>query len=279
MIGHAKELIATRKSGETFPASISFSVANVHGKLFFTGIVRDLTETKALEEQISKSERLAALGQVVAEITHEIKNPLALIGGFARQMIRKTEGHQDLSKLNVIAEEVKRLEKLLSDLREFYLPRNLTLEQVEINGVLQELYDLIKDNCDGKNIRLELKTAADAGLVEVDRGKLKQVLMNLLKNAIEAMDHGGSISIQSRLSKHNVDVTIADDGPGISKDDQEKIFNPFFTTKRHGTGLGLSVCKRIMEDHEGCTFSFTSEEGKGTDLTISLPPAPSPITE
>lgn len=270
MIGHAKELVATRKSGETFPAFISFSVAEIRGKSFFTGIVRDLTESKALQEQISQSERLAALGQVVAEITHEIKNPLMLIGGFARQLIKKNRDDQDLSKLNIISEEVKRLENLLSELREFYLPRNRMIEQVNINDLLVEVNDLTKADCAGRNIRLRLKTDADAGLVEGEREKLKQVFMNLLKNAIEAMEHGGNISIQSKLSGHIVDVTIADDGPGISREDQEKIFTPFFTTKKHGTGLGLSVSKRILDDHEGCSFSLTSQEGKGTIVNIKF---------
>ncbi len=271
VIGHEKELIATRKNGETLPVFISFSVAEVQGRVFFTGIVRDLSETKALEEQISKSERLAALGQLVAEITHEIKNPLILIGGFARQLIRNNQGNQDFSKLNIIAEEVQRLEKLLSELREFYLPRHLIIEQVDINELLEEVYDLTKDDCERRNIGLTLKTDKDAGLVEGDRGKLKQVLMNLLKNAIEAMDRGGNIATQSRLSGDKVDVTIADDGPGISEEDQEKIFTPFFTTKKHGTGLGLCVSKRILDDHEDCSFSLTGQEGKGTIVSIKFP--------
>ncbi|MCJ7595165.1 MAG: PAS domain S-box protein [Desulfobacterales bacterium] len=108
-IGHDTEILATRKNGETFPANISFSVAEVGGRLYFTGIVRDLTETKALQERIIQSERLAALGQVVAEITHEIKNPLMLIGGFARQMTKQVNEEKSLEKLNVIVSEVARL--------------------------------------------------------------------------------------------------------------------------------------------------------------------------
>lgn len=144
------------------------------------------------------------------------------------------------------------------------------IEQVNINDLLVEVNDLTKADCAGRNIRLRLKTDADAGLVEGEREKLKQVFMNLLKNAIEAMEHGGNISIQSKLSGHIVDVTIADDGPGISREDQEKIFTPFFTTKKHGTGLGLSVSKRILDDHEGCSFSLTSQEGKGTIVNIKF---------
>jgi PAS domain S-box-containing protein len=106
-IGHATELLATRKTGETFPANISFSVAEVDGAMYFTGIVTDLTETKALQERIIRSERLAALGKMVAEINHEIKNPLMMIGAFAGQLTRKIKDRQSREKLNIIVEKLR----------------------------------------------------------------------------------------------------------------------------------------------------------------------------
>jgi PAS domain S-box-containing protein len=270
-IGHESEIMATRKNGDTFPASISFSVTEVGGKLFFTGIVRDMSETRALQEQIMRSERLAALGQLVAEITHEIKNPLMMIGGFSRQLIQTIDDKKHLQKLNIITEEVGRLEKLLADLREFYLPKAVTSEAVNIKELLQEICYMVKKDCEEKNIRTELDIDEKALLVAGDKGRLEQVFLNLVKNSIEAMGNKGTISIQTRLSGDRVEITVADDGCGIPEKDNDKIFSPFYTTKSHGTGLGLGISKRIIDEHEGSSLSVKSEEGKGTTFKIILP--------
>jgi len=116
LIGHETQFNAMRKNGESFPAAISFSVVEINSDLFFTGIIRDMTETLALQEKVIAGERLAALGQAVAEISHEIKNPLLLIGGFARQLLKSDLNAKDRHKLKIIAEEVKRLEKLLAEM-------------------------------------------------------------------------------------------------------------------------------------------------------------------
>lgn len=270
-IGHETEMLASRKNGDTFPASISFSVTEVNGRLFFTGIVRDMTEKQALQEQIIRSERLSALGQLAAEVTHEIKNPLMLIGGFAQQLIRVIDDEKHLQKLNVITDEVKRLEKLLTDLREFHLPKTIASEKVYLKELLQEIYFMLKNDCEKKNIRTELKIDDKALLVTGDRSRLKQVFLNLFKNSMDAMEHGGVLSIHTGLTGDKVEITVADEGCGISEQDKEKIFSPFFTTKKHGTGLGLCISKRIIEEHAGSSLTMKSKEGKGTSFKISLP--------
>jgi len=270
-IGHETEMVATRKNGETFPANISFSVSEVDGSLYFTGIVRDLTETKALQERIARSERLAALGQLVAEITHEIKNPLMMIGGFVRQLIRQDSDEKSLTKLNIIEDEVSRLEILLKELMEFYKPRALNIAEIDLNDLLREVHHLVKDNCQRKKIKTEFKACKRPVIIEGDRSKLKQVFLNLIKNSIEAMGKGGNLSVRTKLTGDLVEIEIADDGIGIPAGDQEKIFYPFFTTKKHGTGLGLSISKSIIEDHEGSSFSMKSEEGKGTLFRVTMP--------
>lgn len=270
-IGHETEMSATRKGGKTFPATISFSVFEREGFLYFTGIVRDLTETKALQEKIIRSERLAALGQVVAEITHEIKNPLMMIGGFANQLKRETRDKKSHTKLNVIAEQVSRLENLLEELRDLYLPRALNIEEIEISSLLHDVYSLAKNDCEEKKINAEIKTDSEPIIVEADRARLEQVLLNLLNNSMEAMETGGNLSIQPKLVGDKVEISIADDGIGIPEDDKEKVFSPFYTTKKHGTGLGLSISRNIIEENEGSSLTFESEEGKGTVFRIILP--------
>jgi len=270
-IMHSTEITAHRKTGEEFPASISFSVTRVDGKYFFTAIVRDMTETQALQERILQSERLAALGQLVAEITHEIKNPLMMIGGFAQQLTRKRYDQEDLRKLNIIADEVERLERLLADLGEFYLPKSMVSGPVGVKELIHEVNALIKDDCEGKGIQTRILLDERADLVVGDIGKLKQVLLNLVKNGIEAMESGGTLLIETRLVGREVEIIVSDTGCGISDADKEKIFSPFFTTKRHGTGLGLCISKRIIEDHEGGSFTVETAQEEGTEVKVSLP--------
>ena len=270
-IGHHTEIMAVRKSGEPFPADISFSISRVDGMLYFTAIVRDLTETKALQERINRSERLAALGQVVAEISHEIKNPLMMIGGFARQLVKENKDDKSLAKLQIIANEVQRLESLLKEMRALYLPRALETKPFEINTLLKQVQDFIKEDCEKRSIGLEFKTDREELFVEGDRARLEQVLLNLAKNALEAMEQGGKISFASGLKQGVAEISIVDEGIGISEEDQGKIFSPFFTTKKQGTGLGLSICKRIIEDHPGSSLSFTSKKGKGSTFVIRMP--------
>jgi two-component system sensor kinase FixL len=248
-IGHEEVIFATRKTGQTFPASISFSVSDVGGKLYFTGIVRDLTETRALQEQVSRAERLAALGQFVAEITHEIKNPLMLIGGLAQQLVRATGDEKGLKKLSIITHEVARLEDLLKQLREFYRPRTLNIQAIEVNPLLQEVYALVRDDCERKNIKIYLKETKA----------------------------GGSLSFGAKVAHNRVEFAVSDDGCGISQKDLEKVFSPFFTTKKKGTGLGLSISRGIIEEHRDSSFDLKSIEGKGTTFTITMPLSNTPL--
>jgi len=270
-IGHENEMVAIRKNGETFPVLISFSVTELGDSLFFTGIVRDLTETKKLQEQLIRSERLAALGQSVAEITHEIKNPLMLIGGFAQQLSRTITDEKGLQKVHIIAREIERLERLLSELRDFYLPSSITVEKVNIEDLQDDTFSLIKKDCHDKAVKVRFDIDDDARFVAGDPNKLKQVLLNLYKNSIDAMENGGTLTISAHRSGETVEITVSDDGAGIAEADRKSIFSPFFTTKNSGTGLGLAVSKRIIDQHQGGSISVESEEGKGTTFTITLP--------
>jgi two-component system sensor kinase FixL len=270
-IGHETEMVATRKNGEQFTALISFSVTQVNGRFFFTGIVRDLTETKALQEKIMRSERLAALGQLVAEITHEIKNPLMLIGGFARQLSRSIHSEKNLQKLKVITDEVERLERLLAELRDFHLPTIIESEKVDLKELLTETLSMVSKECRTNNVVTKLHIDKGARFALGDRSKLKQVLLNLFKNAIEAMEQGGTLLVATRPSGDNVEMTVIDEGCGIPDADKEKIFSPFFTTKGYGTGLGLCISKRIIGEHKGGSLSVESQQGRGTTFTIILP--------
>jgi PAS domain S-box-containing protein len=271
LIGHQSEFLTSRKNGELFPLSISFSVSNIGEKTFFTGIIRDLTETKALQEQVLKSERLAALGQLVSEVSHEIKNPLVMIGGYARQLLRSAQDHKGQAKLKIIVDEVRRLETLIGELRDLYRPKALTLETVDLAVLLKEVRDLIQEEARNKKIGLVLDIPPAPLMVEGDRDKLKQVILNLSRNGMEAMDRGGKLSVRARCLKDRVEITVSDEGPGIPEPERDKVFLPFYTTKKQGTGLGLSVSKRIIEEHRGCSFSLASGRDKGAVAKITMP--------
>lgn len=270
LIGHETELTVTRKGGASFPASISFSVAEIDGQLFFTGIVRDLTEHKALESQVLQSERLAALGQALAEITHEIKNPLIMIGGFARQLCGKCRNDKDRAKLQIIAEEVARLERLLAGLRDLYRPQQLFVEEVDLASLLAEVGALVEDEAASRGVAIRFELGPEATRARADREKLKQVFLNLIKNSMEALPEGGAITISTRQEADRIEVLVADGGEGIPEAVRQRVFSPFFTTKEQGTGLGLCISKRIIDEHPGGTFVLESREGEGTVVTIGL---------
>jgi len=271
LIGHETELRVTRRNGETFPAVISFSVANVLGRLFFTATIRDLTEKKSLEEKILRSEKLAALGQIVAEITHEIKNPLMLIGGFTGQLIKKTTDEKSVAKLKIIQEEVRRLEGLVRELKDLYLPHEQARDKVDINLLVGETRDLIEDLCRQRGIELKMDLWPDPVLVRGDKDKLKQVAINVMRNGIEAMDTPGVLAVKTTVAGDQAEMTISDTGAGIPEEMINRLFEPFYTTKTHGTGLGLPVSRRIIEEGHGGSFILTSREGHGTTVRITIP--------
>jgi two-component system, LuxR family, sensor kinase FixL len=273
LIGHQSEFLTRRKNGEGFPLSISFSVSTIGGKTYFTGIIQDLTQTKALQAQVMESERLAALGQLAAEVSHEIKNPLIMIGGFARQLLRSALEPKSRNKLQIIADEVTRLETLISELRDLYRPKALEVAPVDIRTVLEEIHALVREESRDRHIEAILDLPSGPLIVQGDGNKLKQVILNLVRNGIEAMDQGGRLTIRAQCTPDQLEITVTDEGPGIPEADQEKIFVPFYTTKKHGTGLGLSVSKRIIEEHAGCSFSLTSGKEKGAVARITMPAA------
>jgi signal transduction histidine kinase len=140
-----------------------------------------------------------------------------------------------------------------------------------MNSLLEEIYLLVKNDCKEKNIKAEFTKEDEPLFVKGDRNKLKQVFLNLVKNAIEAMNDGGRLQIRSKKKNGLIEAIIVDEGCGIPECDREQIFSPFFTTKHHGTGLGLGITKSIVDAHEGSSFTLKSQEGKGTTFEVTMP--------
>jgi two-component system sensor histidine kinase HydH len=232
-------------------------------------------ELRQSHERLLRSERFAAVGEAAAYVSHEIKNPLMVIGGFARQLERNPEVPQTAgTKLRIISGEVKRLENFLGELRDFTRPAAPAKQEGDLNALVQEVVTMMQETAKEMNIELVAKPAGDLPLTFFDPNQMKQVLINLIKNALEAMDEaGGVITLSTMFKGDQVHLSVEDTGKGIEPEIIQDIFNPFFTTKKTGTGLGLAVINKIIEDHYG-TISVKSSKGQGTSFTINLPCRP-----
>jgi PAS domain S-box-containing protein len=271
VLGRQRRLTARRRDGQEFPLSISFSVAEIQGNLYFTAIMRDITEYKAMEDRVLQSERLAAVGNTVDHIAHEIKNPLLIIGGFAQQLI-KAPGFDDPArrKLSIIAEEVSHLEEMVAEMRDFVRPPPTQKRQGQIMAVVEEALELFQDTFREHHIQVRRVEETPLPPVAFDPKQVRQVLINLLKNALEAMPQGGEITITSRVKGANAEISVSDTGAGLVPEVADNIFQPYFTTKEKGTGLGLAICQNIIAEHGGCLFA-DSPPGRGATFTIQLP--------
>ena len=224
-----------------------------------------------MQDKLIRSERFAAIGEAASYLSHEIRNPLMVIGGLAG-LIEESLSDDDTNRVNleVIQREIGRLESMLTNVTDFTRPSRLKRELLDINSTIKNAMTLMENDLRNRKINHEQSLDGDLPIISFDPEKIKQVLINLLKNAAEAMPNGGKLVISSWREDGYVKVSFADSGVGILAEIAEKIFNPFFTTKKKGTGLGLAVSRRIMEDHGG-DISLQSKKGKGTRAVISLP--------
>jgi signal transduction histidine kinase len=223
------------------------------------------------QECLIHSERFAAVGEAAAYVSHEIKNPLMVIGGLAHQVERHLpDDPASQEKLKIIQEEVKRLETFLGDLRDFLRPVPPAKQEIDLNRVIKEVQTLMTEAAQGKEVFLEVRLDPRLPRVEADANQIKQVLVNLIKNALEATEESGRILMTTEFKEGQVWLAVQDTGKGMSGEVLEKIFHPFFTTKDKGTGLGLAVIHKIISDHHG-TIMVESVTGRGSTFTIKLP--------
>ena len=271
MIGKHARLSAQRRDGSEFPISISFSVAEIRADLYFTGIIRDMSEYREMEHRVLQTERLAAVGNTVSHIAHEIKNPLLIIGGFARQLL-KLPGLEEKSrhKLTIMAEEVSHLESMVAEMRDFVRRPPAQKSRGRLQDALDAALELFQDTFADQGVTMRRVEETPAPPVNFDPQQIHQVLINLLKNALEAMPEGGEITVTTRVKGANAEIDVADTGQGMAPEVAAKIFQPYFTTKEKGTGVGLAICQSILAEHGGAIL-VDSAPGRGTTFTIQLP--------
>jgi two-component system, NtrC family, sensor histidine kinase HydH len=219
-------------------------------------------------ERMKRTERIYAIGQLSAGLAHEIRNPLASLSGTIGILRRNPSATEKRSEcLDIMDKECQRLNNLLTNFLDYAKPRPPKLLKIDISAVLDSVIGLISHTLDTKTISLRKETALQLPALECDPEQLKQVLVNLLINAIQASPDGGEILLQARIRGSGLLIQVRDQGSGISVDDLDRIFDPFFTTKEQGTGLGLSVAYQIIEQLGGV---LTAERNSDRGMTFSI---------
>ena len=270
VMGKTLPLTALRKGGEEFPIELGLSYYEMKGDITFTAIIRDISMQKQLEKSLLQSERLAAVGQTVAHVAHEIKNPLMIIGGFSHQIKKSLMEEKSIQKLDMILDEVSRLEKLVANLGDFTKEYTLMKRPADINSVIGDMLKLMGEIYPSEKYAFKADLSPDLKEINCDPDKLKQVFINIIANGIEAMEEGGTITIRTGEWSRGVGVRISDEGIGIGEEELDHIFEPFYTTRERGSGLGLSISYKIVAAHKG-EISAESVLGQGTTFEIRLP--------
>jgi len=230
--------------------------------------LRDMGEVKGLQAQVRRSERLAALGRLVAGMAHEIRNPLNSISGYSQHLKGKLgSGTEEGKALDVIVREVDRLNRVISQLLDFSSPREPELEQLDLNTIVRQTLVLIEREAASQGVTVVEELPDRETVVSGHSDSLKQLLLNLLLNALQSMPDGGVLTVGTGFSGARAYLRVSDTGPGIPEEDQEAVFEPFYTTRASGTGLGLAIVHRIVLDH-GAEIRLESSPGAGTTFIV-----------
>lgn len=236
-------------------------------------IRRNITERTLMEQKLRQSARMATVGELATYVAHEIRNPLVAMGGFAKVLMSNKsideDGHK---KIGIIFEEAKRLETLLKEILNFVRTNEIEMTVFNLNDVAESALNLLSLECKEKGIEVELNLDSQNPVGQGGAEQVKQCLINLIMNSIEAMPEGGMISIATGATKDNVWLKVSDNGPGIPAAKRDLVFDPFYSTKINGNGLGLSMVKKTMEDFRG-EIEMVSRDGEGTSVSLLLPSA------
>jgi PAS domain S-box-containing protein len=262
------------KNGSTLPTENKVKSIRYQGEFAVAGTCRDITERMQTEKRIRESERLAHIGKLTTSLAHEIRNPLSSVKMNSQIILKSMDfGGNDKRRMEIIIHEISRLERILDEMLDFARPVKLNLEPASINSVMDACLEIMDARIRERGIAITKLYRRRLPRILVDHEKIEQAIINVLLNAVEILPEGGNIEIVTKQSRGNgraIQVEISDDGPGISTEDLPYVFDPFFSNKKRGTGLGLSNVNRIIEAHGG-TGSVSLRKPHGTRVSLSIP--------
>ncbi|WMT41600.1 ATP-binding protein [Paenibacillus sp. D2_2] len=232
-------------------------------------IIQDITELEALRMELNHVERLGLVGQMAASITHEIRNPMAVVRGFLQLMREKSPASLE-HYYRIVMEELDRANGIINDFLSLAQNRVVKMELYRLHEIISELTPLLWADANLRGQSIEVRLDENAPLLMLNHKEIKQLVLNLGRNAMEAMGEKGNLILEMKRQSDGVELYVTDTGPGIPPAQKERLFEPFFTTKSKGTGLGLSLCLSIMERHGG-RINVESEEGLGTTFIVFFP--------
>jgi two-component system, LuxR family, sensor kinase FixL len=273
-IGRIRAVTARRKNGEPFPIELSVTEIAVDQDVHYAAFIRDISEKTKLHSQLVESERLAAIGTTAAKIGHELANPLngmSLTVQLLEQRLHRLGdgvGSQLTPTVKRLKDEISRLQKLVREFATISRKEKYVFRPVNLVQLIDDVVDLQAPHLAQKGIEIQTSLARDLPVMSIDSDKIKQALLNLVKNAGEATPHGGRITIDVLMANDAVILEITDTGEGIPLDIDA--FEPFVTTKKEGTGVGLVIVRQIVTAHDG-KISYRSKPGQGTTFRVELP--------
>jgi len=255
-------------------AANQIGIAMVNAKLYERLQERfDLTqaELKKAQEQLLRSERLSALAELSQGVAHEVRNPVMSIGGFARRLKTKLNHDKTLEGyVDIILEESARLERMVKDIEHYTAMPEPDIQEIKLSILLQYALSIWEQEPAAQHIQIDLTPPPEDPSIYLDKGQIALALINLFRNAADAMPHGGTILVSISWEGEYLTINVKDNGPGIGPEDLPRIFDPFFTAKPQGSGLGLTTVNRIVNDHRG-QVKVWSKPGEGTEFKLYLP--------
>jgi PAS domain S-box-containing protein len=274
------EITVETASGKSLPVSATCNtLATGEEKLFILSI-HDLSEHKQLEKEkeemqarLAQNERINALGRMAAQVAHEVKNPLAGLRLYSLHLKGKVEGKVDdkeMSLIDKIIGGVNHLSDTVDKVSNFTRPITLTRRRVDLNQIVSEAVQLLEPQLTANKIELKLKPSEAPLFAMLDDALIRATLVNLIVNSIQAMPKGGELMIATRGDRSTIDLTVADTGIGMTDEQLKGVFEPFYTTKSQGMGLGMSYAWKVIQEHKGAIL-MDSQVGKGTQIRITLP--------